>query len=41
MTVSKTEDGAWSTIKPHVFSHIMDFYAEGGPAVAAAAEFRF
>ena len=33
VTVSKNEDGAWAAIKPEVFSHIMDFYAEGGKAV--------
>ena len=36
VTVSKNEDGAWATIKPHVFGHIMDFYAEGLPAVEDA-----
>ena len=28
VTVSKNDEGAWSTIKPHVFSHLMDFFAE-------------
>jgi len=33
VTVSKTEDGAWATLKPEVFSKLMDFYAVGAPAV--------
>jgi len=33
VTVSKTEQGAWATLKPEVFSALMDFYAEGAPAV--------
>mmetsp|Transcript_27707 Transcript_27707/g.85669 ORF Transcript_27707/g.85669 Transcript_27707/m.85669 type:complete len:238 (-) Transcript_27707:356-1069(-) len=35
VTVSKDEEGAWATIKPHVFSHIMDFFAEGSDAIAS------
>jgi len=38
VTVSKEEGGAWSTIKPHVFSHLMDFFAEGAPAVESVEE---
>lgn len=33
VTVTKDEAVAWSVVKPHVFSHIMDFYAEGGPVI--------
>ncbi|KAJ8601674.1 hypothetical protein CTAYLR_007453 [Chrysophaeum taylorii] len=33
VTVSKTNDGAWTVIKPFVFSHIMDWYSEGTSAV--------
>lgn len=33
ITVSKIPDGAWATIKPHVFSYVMDWYAEGDLAV--------
>lgn len=33
VTISKSVDGAWPTIKPHVFSYMMDWYAEGTPAV--------
>jgi len=33
VTISKTGEGAWATIKPFVFSHIMDWYAEGSAAV--------
>ena len=38
VTVSKNDEGAWSTIKPHVFSHLMDFFAEGVDAVSADDE---
>jgi len=38
ITVSKDDAGAWSTIKPHVFSHLMDFFAEGVDAVSASDE---
>lgn len=33
VTVSKAENAAWKVIKPFVFSHIMDWYAEGTLAV--------
>ncbi|KAG8461805.1 hypothetical protein KFE25_001423 [Diacronema lutheri] len=36
ITVTKDPAVAWSIIKPHVFSHVMDFYAEGGPVLDAA-----
>ncbi|KAJ1624573.1 scaffold protein Nfu/NifU N terminal-domain-containing protein [Pavlovales sp. CCMP2436] len=30
ITITKDPDTAWSVVKPHVFSQVMDFYAEGG-----------
>mmetsp|Transcript_10123 Transcript_10123/g.26262 ORF Transcript_10123/g.26262 Transcript_10123/m.26262 type:complete len:257 (-) Transcript_10123:79-849(-) len=33
VTVTKAEDVEWSVVKPHVFAHIMDFYAEGSPVL--------
>lgn len=38
VTVNKAEKGAWKTIKPMVFSHLMDWYAEGTPAVLDVVE---
>jgi len=35
---TQNDEGAWSTIKPHVFSHLMDFFAEGVDAVSADDE---
>jgi len=33
VTISKDRGGAWPVIKPHVFAHLMDWYAEGTLAV--------
>jgi Fe-S cluster biogenesis protein NfuA len=30
ITITKDPAVAWNIVKPHVFSHVMDFYAEGG-----------
>jgi Fe-S cluster biogenesis protein NfuA len=30
ITITKDTETSWSVVKPHVFSQIMDFYAEGG-----------
>lgn len=30
ITITKDAAVAWNVVKPHVFSHVMDFYAEGG-----------
>jgi len=41
ITVSKTKDADWLTLKPQLFANIMDFYAAGEAALAegdAAAE---
>lgn len=33
ITISKTEDADWATIKPEVFAIIMDFFASGLPVI--------
>jgi len=33
ITISKNEGGAWAVIKPFAFSYLMDWFAEGVPAV--------
>eukprot|EP00306_Pavlova_sp_CCMP459_P010725 CAMPEP_0185191482 /NCGR_PEP_ID=MMETSP1140-20130426/15518_1 /TAXON_ID=298111 /ORGANISM="Pavlova sp., Strain CCMP459" /LENGTH=251 /DNA_ID=CAMNT_0027758187 /DNA_START=32 /DNA_END=787 /DNA_ORIENTATION=- len=38
ITITKAEETPWSMVKPHVFSHIMDFYAEGGKVLNDANE---
>lgn len=34
VTVSKSEEADWTTLKPQVFASIMDFYAEGVAVLA-------
>jgi len=36
LTVTKASDEMWSSLKPQVFSKILDFFAEGKPAVLDA-----
>lgn len=33
VTVTKAEDEAWATLKPQIFSKMLDFFAEGKPVV--------
>ena len=38
VTVTKSEDHEWGTLKPEVFAAIMDFYASGEPIITDEAE---
>ncbi|CAN0256661.1 unnamed protein product [Ectocarpus fasciculatus] len=35
ITISKTDEGGWTLMKPVVFGEIMDFFAEGKPVMLA------
>lgn len=38
ISVTKSEEVSWEQIKPHVFGTIMDFFAEGGPAITEVSD---
>lgn len=40
ISVTKSDEAEWDHMKPHIFATIMDFYAEGKPAILEASELR-